>query len=107
MTEAPPNWLLALLERYGETEPATGNAPTSPAERSVSWNASVLKGLARLSRAERQAIEQAVERQRRHPAGGRQAAVCDAFREIAVGRYRVFYVTRGDRIEVTGLRRAG
>ena len=88
--------------------PADAGAPgkTRQRKRDISWHAAVSRSLSRLPRAERDAINREVERLSWEPAEGRYALDhCDAFREVTVGRYKLFYLTRGDRIDITGLKR--
>ncbi|HHJ06485.1 MAG TPA: hypothetical protein ENK24_03185 [Anaerolineae bacterium] len=138
MIERTPDWLLALLKKYHQAEPASApksdiaalvferlkrRAPLSAAQpapagagastgqtrqrkRDVHWYPAVSRSLSRLPHAERNAIDREVDRLSWEPAAGRYALDhCDAFREVTVGRYKLFYLTRGDRIDITGLKR--
>lgn len=135
MIERTPDWLLALLKKYHKAELTStpkndiattvferlkwrvplGAAPPAEAgpsdktrqrKRDISWHAAVSRSLSRLPRAERDAIDREVERLSWEPDEGRYALDhCDAFREVIVGRYKLFYLTRGDRIDITGLKR--
>ena len=88
--------------------PADASAPgeTRQRKRDIHWYPAVSRSLSRLPRAERDAINREVERLSWEPAEGRYALDhCDAFREVTVGRYKLFYLTRGDRIDISGLKR--
>ena len=70
----------------------------------VSWRPEATQGLSRLPWTQRNA--RAVEALRATPDEGHCIEnVCGGFRETIAGGYRIFYLTKTDRIEVTGLRR--
>ncbi len=127
-----PQWLADLLEKYGENDTPTlsddhiadiassiatafaarlhspsetpSSAPVS--KREIVWRADVRRGLAQLSSPDQSAIERAISNLQ-NPQNEDNLALdyCDAFNEIIVGRYKIFYLIYGTRIEITGLTR--
>jgi len=93
-----PQWLTDLLGKYGEN--------VIPALPDIVWRNDVRRGVSQLPAADSILIERAIERLRHNSSMGKNALdYCDAFAEISVGRYKIFYQQHGNRIEITGLKR--
>lgn len=127
-----PQWIIDLLKKYGENTPATlsdahigdiaasigaafaikrqpkeAPSPSHPvSKREVVWRGDVRRGFARLSSAEQLAVTQAIS-DLQNPQNEDNLALeyCDVFNEIVVGRYKIFYIIYGTRIEITGLKK--
>lgn len=98
------------LARLGPLQvgPAAEEPPPDSGQREIVWNPIVRQGLARLSHEQQAAIERAIQQAGEEPTLGHCSVdQCDAFREVVAGGHKVFYLTKGDRLEIMGLRRLG